>query len=195
MIDNQKNIDAFLRVFSPEDNQTGGGTASAVAGAMAAGLVGMVARLSVGRKKMPDPDEHYESIAREAESLAQTLFDGAHTDSIAFDAVMQGYKMPKTTDEEKAARTQAIQTGMIHATRVPLTNAESCARTLVLAKTLEGRSNTNAASDLDCAIYLATAGLRGTLSNVAINIRSIKDETTRTELQSRMQALEKALEK
>ncbi|MBW2176138.1 MAG: cyclodeaminase/cyclohydrolase family protein [Deltaproteobacteria bacterium] len=66
------NINAFMRVLDANDNSTGGGTASCVAGAMAAGLAGMVARLSMGKKDLA-PREHYEAIAAEAEKLSKAL--------------------------------------------------------------------------------------------------------------------------
>lgn len=168
---------AFHRILDPTDNVTGGGAASAVAGSMAAALVGMVARVSVGKKNMPEPDAFYQAIDAEAQSLSTTLLEGSNADSAAFDRVMDAYRLPKATDEEKAARTVAIQHAITGATETPLHNAEGCARALELAAQLVGRSNTNAASDLECALFLATAGLKGALSNAEINIGSLKDES------------------
>ena len=169
-------LTAFTRVLAPNDNATGGGAASAVAGAMAAALVGMVARVSEGKKNMPEPDAFYRDMDAQAQSLSNTLLDGSNADSAAFDRVMDAFRLPKATDDEKAARTAAIQQATIGATETPLQNAKNCARVLAIAAQLEGRSNTNAASDLECAIFLATAGLKGALSNAEINIGSIKDE-------------------
>ncbi len=177
---------AFLRVLDPKDNATGGGAASAVSGAMGAGLVGMVSRLSVGRKNMPEPASFYEDVDQQAQGLAAALMAGSNEDSAAFDKVMAAFRSPKSTDEEKAARRQAIQDATIGATEVPLQNAENCARVLALAAQLEGRSNKNAASDLDCAIYLANAGLKGALSNAEINISGIKDESIAAALSQRV---------
>lgn len=168
---------AFTRVLDSTDNVTGGGAASAVAGAMAAALVGMVARVSAGKKNMPDPDAFYQDIDAQAQALSTTLLEGSNADSAAFDRVMDAYRLPKATDEEKAARTAAIQKAITGATETPLQNAEACARVLELASQLEGRSNINAASDLECAVFLATAGLKGALSNAEINIGSLKDES------------------
>ena len=89
---------------------------------------------------------------------------------------MDAYRLPKSTEEEKNVRTAAIQQAITGATETPLQNAENCARALELAAQLEGRSNPNAASDLECAVFLATAGLKGALSNAEINIGSLKDE-------------------
>jgi formiminotetrahydrofolate cyclodeaminase len=168
---------AFLRVIDPEDNQTGGGAASAIAGAMAASLVGMVARLSFGRKNMPESDDYYQAMDVEAQGLVNRLFAISNQDSSAFDEVMIAYRMPRSTEEEREARSKAIQNAIIKATEMPIENARCCVEVLELASKLRGRSNSNAASDLECAVYLATAGIKGAISNASINILSIKDET------------------
>jgi formiminotetrahydrofolate cyclodeaminase len=185
-----ENLIAFLRVLDPEDNQTGGGAASAISSAMAAALVGMVARLSIGRKGM-EPQAYYQEIDTEAQELAAALFLGAGADSEAFDEVMAAYRMPKDTLEAQSGRTAAIQKAIIHATRVPLNNATRSARTLELCEKLYQRSNPNAASDLDCARYLAEAGLKGSLSNVEINLDSIKDPGTLATLREKHDLLRK----
>lgn len=169
-----QNIDAFMRVLDANDNSTGGGTASCVAGAMAAGLAAMVARLSMSKKDLA-PREHYETIAAEAEKLSEVLFDGGYKDAAAFDAVSSAYRLPKDTQEAKASRSRAIQAAMVHAAEVPLANARRCKRILMLCRTLEESYNTNAASDLECAGYLAIAGLNGSAANVRINLPYIKD--------------------
>lgn len=169
-----ENLAAFLRVLDSKDNTTGGGTASAVAGAMAGALIAMVARLSIGKKGM-EVQEFYDATIKASESLSQALFDGGKEDSQAFEAVRAAYRLEKQTDEEQALRVRAIQAAWTKATRVPLTNAESCAALIALAESLLGRSNPSAASDLDCALHLARAGLLGCLANVEINLPALKD--------------------
>jgi formiminotetrahydrofolate cyclodeaminase len=183
-----ENLESFLRVLDPDDNTTGGGTASSVAGAMAGGLVAMVARLSIG-KKYERPDKFFHEIATEAHALSTALFEGGRLDSKAFDAVIAGYRMPKGNDEQKAARNAAIQQAMIEATLVPLTNADRCWEVFELAGKLEGCSNPNAASDLECARHLARAGVLGCIANVKINVPSIKDEMVAENLLSKAEAL------
>ena len=172
-------FEAFYRVLDPEDNATGGGAASAVSGAMAAALVGMVARLSVGRKNMPERDTYYEEIDRQAQTLAGELLAGSNADAAAFDAIMSAFRLPRETAEAKAARSAAIQAATVRATEVPLANADGCLRVLELAVALKGRSNPNASSDLECAGFLAEAGFRGTMANVEINLDDLKDEAVR----------------
>ena len=82
---------------------------------------------------------------------------------------------------------------MLHATRVPLRNAEACAEVLALVAKLEGRSNPRAASDLQCAGYLALAGLQGCLANVAINLPGIKDAAAADEIRAQVGRLQDIL--
>jgi len=188
------NLTAIQRVLDPEDNQTGGGAASAVAGAMGAALIGMVARLSIGRKDL-EPEVYYRQIDAEAQTLAANLIDGGQADSEAFDAVMAAYQAPKDTPDTKASRSRAIQQAMIHATEVPLANAHWNARGLALWGKLSGRSNPNAASDLDCALYLLRAGLLGALSNIRINLKLIKDEQVVNQISQDIHTLEDILDR
>ena len=181
-----QNINSFLRVLDANDNSTGGGTASSVAGAMAAGLAGMVARLSIGKKDLASQG-HYEAIAAEAETLADALFNGGHLDAAAFDEVSAAYRLPKDTEEAKASRSQTIQEAMVHAAEVPLANAEHCNRVLELCRSLGESYNTNAASDLECAGFLAKAGLKGCAANVRINLPYIKDQDICHEIEQKLQ--------
>jgi formiminotetrahydrofolate cyclodeaminase len=183
-----QNINAFLRVLDATDNSTGGGTASSVAGAMAGGLAAMVARLSKGKKGL-EPPEHYQTIAAEAEKLSQELFDGGHEDAAAFDRVTTAYRMPRDTADAKELRSRAIQSAMVHAAEVPLSNADRCRRVLALCRNLEHSFNTHAASDLECAMYLATAGLKGCAANVKINLAYIKDERICKDIKGRLELI------
>jgi len=184
----KENVEAFLRVLDPTDNSTGGGTASAVAGAMAAALVAMVARLSIGKDGL-ETEAFYRGLSAEAEALSAELFDGGHDDSEAFMAVRAAYRLPKDTDEEVPARRVEIQRATLQATHVPLANMERCWRVLELAMQLRGHSNPNAASDLECAIHLGRAGLLGCADNVEINLPAIDDQELATGLAERARSL------
>jgi formiminotetrahydrofolate cyclodeaminase len=183
-----ESIEAFLRVLDPADNSTGGGTASAVAGAMAAALVAMVARLSIDKDGL-EPEAFYRKLGPEAEALSAELLDGGREDSDAFAAVLVAYRLPKHTDEQKTLRRQAIQRATVKAARVPLANMELCWRVLELAMQLRGRSNPNAASDVECALHLARAGLLGCADNVEINLPAIKDLQVAAGLAERARSL------
>lgn len=181
-------IEAFLKVIDPEDDATGGGAASALAGAMGAGLAGMVARVSRGKPEMA-PDELYEEVDRDARRLTHELLAGAEEDSSAFEEVMKAYRMPKGSEAEKEARSAAIQERMEHATGVPMRNGERCVEVLRLIDRLTPRHNTNATSDLDVGRRLAAAGIEGCIDNVEINLGSLKRETAREMFTDRLDQL------
>jgi formiminotetrahydrofolate cyclodeaminase len=155
---------------------------------MAGGLAAMVARLSKGKKNLESPG-HYQTIAAEAEKLSQELFDGGREDAAAFDRVSAAYRMPRDTADEKESRRLAIQSAMVRAAEIPLSNADRCRRVLALCRNLEDSFNTNAASDLECAIYLATAGLKGCAANVRINLLSIRDKGTCRDIEGRLELI------
>ncbi len=182
------NIAAFLKVMDVSDNSTGGGSASAIAGAMAAGLAGMVARLSMGKKGLAST-EHYEKIAVRAETLCKALFDGGRRDSDAFAVVSAAFGMPRGTDTEKAARSAAIKKGMTLCAEMPLKNADGCREVLDLCGQLSKSYNTNASSDLECARHLATAGIKGCAANVRVNLPYMKDEDQVRDLEDRINTI------
>jgi len=134
------------------------------------------------------PREYYQTIAEEAETLSAELFNGGREDAAAFDRVTEAYKMPRDTSAAKDLRVQAIQKAMKHAAEVPLSNAGRCRRVLELCRSLEKSFNTNAASDLECAMYLATAGLKG-CANVRINLPYIKDESACKDIEERLESI------
>lgn len=166
---------AFLKVLDAGDSTTGGGTASAIVGAMAGGLAAMVARLSLNKPDL-EPEQFYVEREKALVGLSQELFSGGAQDAAAFHAVRDAYRLPKNSEQEKERRRNAVQAAWIRATEIPLTNAEKCAQVLSLALDLDGRSNENAASDLRCAQYLSYVGVLGCLENVEINLPQIKDD-------------------
>lgn len=186
-----ESVGTFLKTLDPADTSTGGGAASAIAGAMGAALVAMVARLSIGKDGMLE-ESFYQSVSSEAEDLARRLFRGGHEDELAFARIRAAYSLPKNSEEQKTERRQAIQLAMVQAARVPLSNGERCGRVLDLCSQLQGCSNPNAASDLECAGHLARAGVLGCVANVLINVPPIKDETTSAELVARAHAAQKS---
>jgi formiminotetrahydrofolate cyclodeaminase len=184
-------LTAFLKVLDPEDNSTGGGTASAVAGAMAAALVSMVARLSLGKPGM-ESESFYREIIHQAEDLSFRLYRGGAADSQAFEGIRTAYRLPQMTPAEKEKRRAAVREAVREAARIPLENAEACGKVLSLVERLRERFNKNAASDLECAGNLARAGLSGCLANVEINLPDLKDPGAVAEFSSRAASLKQA---
>jgi formiminotetrahydrofolate cyclodeaminase len=101
----------------------------------------------------------------------------ADADTEAFDEVMAAYRLPKAGDEEKAARSKAIQSALRGATEVPLDTLRACAEALSHARVVESYGNASAASDVGVAIGLLKAAAEGAAANVEINLTGLKDES------------------
>lgn len=168
-------METFLKVLDPEDTSTGGGSASAIAGAMAGSLAAMVARLSTTTQAGDEEKAVCERIFSQASRLSLELSAGSQADAQAFQSVRNAYQLPRQTENEKSARQQAIQAAWLEAARVPLDNASRCLQVYELSAELAPRANPKALSDVRCASLLARAGLLGCLENVRINLPALKD--------------------
>ncbi|GAB4544311.1 MAG: cyclodeaminase/cyclohydrolase family protein [Anaerolineae bacterium] len=168
-----RQVQTFLEELAGSSPTPGGGSAAALAGAMGAGLISMVCRLTIGRKRFADVENEIRDVLEEAEALRIRLTDLADADSQAFDQVMAAYGLPKETQEQGAARQTAIQTALQNATQVPLETVRACARVVKLAAQVIAKINPNALSDAGAAALLAEAGLRAAQLNVAINLGAI----------------------
>ena len=177
MAHKDKRVQIFLEELAGSSATPGGGSAAALAGAMGAGLVGMVCRLTVGRKRFADVEDELRRVLEEAEALRVRLTDLADADTQAFDQVMEAYRLPKETQEEQAVRQTAIQAALQGATHVPLETARACATVVKLAAQVMTKINPNTLSDAGAAALLAEAGLKGAQLNVAINLADIHDPT------------------
>ncbi|MGH2521832.1 MAG: glutamate formimidoyltransferase [Anaerolineales bacterium] len=170
--------DGFLDQLAAGTAAPGGGSASAYAGAMAAGLVGMVARLTLGKKKYADVEGQMQSVLERADKLRADLSTAVQDDSVAFEAVMEAFKLPKETEEQQKARAETIEQAYYHAAEVPLRVARDAVATLGLAAIVVEKGNLNAISDGGSAANLAKAALAGAALNVRANANAIKDRAT-----------------
>jgi glutamate formiminotransferase/formiminotetrahydrofolate cyclodeaminase len=169
---------AFLERLAAGTATPGGGAAAAFAGAMAAGLVGMVARLTVGKKKYAEVEARMQSVVDSADKLRASLTTAVLADSAAFEAVMDAFKLPKQTPDEETARAEAVEQAYIRAAEVPLRVARDAVATLGLAAVVAERGNVNAFSDAGSAAYLAKAALAGAALNVRANATAVHDRAT-----------------
>lgn len=169
-------VQDFVEQLASATPTPGGGSASAMAGAMAAGMVEMACNLTVGREKFRDVEEEMQTVLVRAKELCQLMLDAVDEDTKSYDDVSQAYKMPRDTDAEKAERTAAIQSALQYASEVPLKVAQAAAETAELAVIAMAKSNPNVASDARVARLLADAARDGAVANVEINLGSITDE-------------------
>jgi len=186
-------LDSFVEKLTSDDPTPGGGSASALAGATAASLVGMVTGLTLGKKKYKDVQQDVQQCAEEANVLREELLDLSEEDSEAFEGVMAAIKMPKETDKEKKARSRALQEATRQATEVPRQIMIRCSSVLELAIKMAEIGNTNAVSDALVAGEIAIAGVRGGTYNVKINLDSLKDEDYCKEVQEEMAEIEDSI--
>lgn len=154
----------------------GGGSVSALNGALAASLSAMVANLTVGRKKYAEVNDLMQELAARLETAARRLLADVDRDSEAYDRVFSAFKLPKDTDEQKAVRSEAIQRETKYAAQVPMEVARAVHEILPHIATVAQRGNSNAVTDACVAMMCARTAVLGALLNVKINLSSIKDE-------------------
>ena len=169
-------VSQLLAALSSPEPTPGGGTAAAIAGAMGTSLLVMVAGLAKSRNNTDDEKAALAKARAAIEPITATLTKLADADAASFDAVMAAYRLPKASDEEKAARTKAIQSALRGATEVPLETLRTCAAALVHAQAVVDYGNRSAESGTGVAIGLLQAAAAGAAANVRMNLGGLKDE-------------------
>ena len=127
-------VEGFCDVLASDSPTPGGGAVGAIEGAYAAALIGMVGRLTIGKAGFEDLDQRMKDMVASADAARAEFLVLADRDAHAFDSVMVGFKMPKETDEEKAARSAAIQAGYLAAASVPQEVARKAVDLMELAE-------------------------------------------------------------
>jgi len=183
----ERRVDDLLQAFRSPDPTPGGGSAAALAGAIGASLLAMVAGLPKSRAATEEDVERLQAAGRRCAAIAGDLTTLVDRDSEAYDLVVGAYKQPKGTDEEKAARSAAIQKAMRAAIAAPLDVMRACAAAAEQGVVVAALGNPSASSDVRVGFELLGAGLRGAKLNVEINLGSVKDaayvETVRREVE------------
>lgn len=183
-------VKGFLAETAGEAPVPGGGSISALNGAIAASLCQMVANLTIGKKKYADCEAEMKVIAAKAASIAQELVLDVDRDSDAYDKVFAAFKLPKETDEEKAARSQAIQESTKYAAEVPMEVARRVYSLLDMIDAVVARGNQNAVTDGCVAMMCARCAIVGALFNVRINLTSLKDRDFASKLSQEADKME-----
>ena len=169
-------LQQFIDKVISNDPVPGGGSVSALNGALAASLSAMVANLTVGRKKYAEVNDLMQELAARLETAARRLLADVDRDSEAYDRVFSAFKLPKDTDEQKAVRSEAIQRETKYAAQVTRKVARAVHDILPHIATVAQRGNSNAVTDACVAMMCARTAVLGALLNVKINLSSIKDE-------------------
>ena len=179
----------FVELLGSDAPAPGGGSAAALEGALGAALTAMVCSLTVGRKKYAGYEELARSARERAAGLAAAYLELMERDTETFNVVSAAFKLPKDTEEEKAARSAAVQRGLEGCTRPPFEMMELAVEALELTASLLGKSNDSAASDLGVAALSLRAAIQGAWLNVRINIGSLKNRELAEDYRQKGEAL------
>jgi formiminotetrahydrofolate cyclodeaminase len=189
----EHSVNDLLAAFRAPEPTPGGGSAAALAGAMGASLLAMVAALPKSKASTEEDAARLEAAGARCTELAQTLAGLIDRDSEAYGLVMAAYKRPKGTDEEKAARSAAIQEGFRAAIAAPLEVMRACAAAAEQGVVIAALGNPSAASDGQVGFELLGAALRGAKLNVEINLESVKDADYVAGVRNEVKEFERAI--
>jgi glutamate formiminotransferase / formiminotetrahydrofolate cyclodeaminase len=170
-----QSLEEFVAGIASPEAVPGGGSVSAFAGALAAALGSMVCGLTENRGKYKSVEPRVKELHGYLSQNQGTLFELGREDSEAYQQVMEAYKLPKETDEQKTTRSAAIQSATRQATEVPLRTARAAAKAAGWLQELTQIGNPNARSDAAVGVQLACAALKGAQYNILINLHGIKD--------------------
>jgi methenyltetrahydrofolate cyclohydrolase len=182
-------VGAFLDALASDAPTPGGGAVGAVAGATGASLISMVCRLTVDNPKFEDSWDALRPALEEADRARAEFLVLADRDASAFDGVMEAFRMPKETDEQKAERLAAIQRGYRQAASVPMEIAEHAVALMPNATTAVELGNPNAASDGLSAAHMLFAAAQCAIANVDINVAALKDPAEAAPMRERVRIL------
>ncbi len=168
-------LNGFARELAGDSPAPGGGSVAALAGGLAAALCAMVSRLTLGREKYKDADDDMEAVRQKADAASARLLALVDEDAAAYNKVSAAFRMPKGTDEEKAARSDAIQEATKAAASTPLDTLRTTADLCDLCRLAVEKGNPNCITDAGVAAQLIRAAAKGAAYNVQINLSSIKD--------------------
>ena len=170
-----KSVQLFIDELASKAPTPGGGSAAAVMGAQSAALISMVCNLTIGKPKYAEVEAEMLALLEKSEALREKLIGMIKADVDVFNRLMATYSLPKDSDAEKTARSEAIQSVLKEATDVPLACARACAEAVELSRIAAGKGNLGVISDAGVAVMAAYAGLKSAALNVYINAASLKD--------------------
>jgi len=165
----------FAIETASESPAPGGGSISAYMGALGAALGTMVANLSAHKRGWDDRWEEFSTIAEQGQAVMNDLLALVDEDTAAFNKIMDVFAMPKTTDEEKKARSEAMEAATLYATKVPLRTMQTALRAVPVLRAMAEKGNPASASDAGVGILAVRAAVRGADMNVRINAAGLKN--------------------
>ena len=179
-------LQRYLDDLASSQPTPGGGSASALSGAIAAALASMVCRLTLGKGAFAGVQQEIENLLKQTEALRLRFQQLVQEDIEAYGRLSASYKMPRETGEERAARTAAIQKQLVAAALVPLEIAERAAELMQCCQRIAEIGNANVLSDVATGALLASSAGEGAALMVRINLRAMKDDKLVTDLGERL---------
>ncbi len=180
---------AFAHETASESPAPGGGSISAYMGALGAALGTMVANLSAHKAGWDERWKEFSDWADKGQALLSELLHLVDEDTAAFNRIMDVFAMPKSTDEEKAARSQALQAATLYATQVPLRTMKAACGVFDLVQAMAAEGNPNSVSDAGVGALAARSAVLGACLNVKINAAGLKDRAAADALVAEAEAL------
>src|SRR6266480_746079 len=183
------NLREFCNETLSDSPAPGGGSVSALMGALGASLGGMVANLSAGKRGWDDKLKYFSDRAVKAQQLKDELLFLVDEDTAAFNKVMAAFALPKESAEEKAARTAAIQSANKDAAEIPLRVMETASKAYPLLAEMAQKGNPASISDVGVGLLAVRACIEGAAMNVRINLAGLKDEKFKSTLLKKIQQI------
>ncbi|MEY1637998.1 glutamate formimidoyltransferase [Tenuifilum osseticum] len=180
-----RTLEGFTQETASESPAPGGGSISAAMGAFGAALATMVANLSSHKPGWDDRWEEFSNWAEKGKYYMEQLIKMVDEDTAAFNRIMDAFGLPKGTDEEKAARTKAIQDATLYAIEVPFRVMNLCFESMEVIKAMAEQGNPNSVSDAGVGALAARSAVMGAFLNVKINASGLKDKDKANEFISR----------
>jgi len=188
-----RSLQEYLDDLASDRPTPGGGSTAALSGAMGAALVCMVARLTPGKADYAAVQPEIETIIERVERLRTRFQQLVQADIEAYGQLSACFKMPRTTSEEKVARTKAIQEQLVEAALVPLEMAERAAELVQDCQRIAEIGNKHVLSDIGVAATLAFSAGSGASWMVRTNVQLLKDRASADQLHTRLQAALEAI--
>ena len=184
-----KNLRQFANELSMDSPAPGGGSTAALCGALSSALSAMVSNLTVGKKEYESVQGKVIELAMDAQDLKDEFLRAVDLDTVAFNKVMDTFRMKKKTEEQKKERNEAIQEATKEATLVPLDVLDKSTKALELAKDIAKHGNKNSISDAGVAGLAAQTAAEGAYYNVIINLPNIEDEKFTSDIKAKAEVM------
>ncbi len=185
------NLREFANELSVDSPAPGGGSTAALCGALSASLSSMVSNLTVGKKEYKNVQKDVKEIAVKAQSLKDEFLRAVDLDTIAFNKLMEAYRLPKKAEEQKQERDQAVEEALKEATLVPFGVLEKSIEALNLAREITLKGNKNSLSDAGVAGLTAQAAAEGAYYNIKINLPNLQDNEFKSKIKKQAVSLKK----